>query len=99
MEPEKFKKLLTLIMNAFRTLEREMLAQTAVLAVLKTQYGIGAEIDQMLESARGLDAIEKQLQDKYDKPTQAIFQAIDSTELQNQLLKILQEWTPKGPPS
>ena len=87
--------LLTLITNAFRKLEHELLAHEAVLAVFKTELGMDEEIDRMLKRARGLDVIEKQVQEKYENPTRESFQALHLAEHQNQLLTRLAKWDSK----
>ena len=67
-------------------MNRELLAHVVVTSVLKRQLGLGAEIHQLLEAARGLDVIEQQLQEKYDQRFAEIIAAIDEVDLQKQLL-------------
>jgi|SRR5580704_7288853 hypothetical protein len=97
-DAETLKKTLMLFTKALRQMEHEMLAHVAVTSMLKQQLGLDDGIlDQMLEAARGSDAVEQQLRQKYDERAERILAAIDEVDLQKQLLSLLETVGSKGP--
>src|SRR5271163_3864894 len=93
------KKTLVLFTKALRQIEREMLVYVAVTETLKQRFGLDAEIDQMIEAAKDLPAIEQQLHEKYDVPLEKLLLVIDSDDLQRQWLSLLERVGSKGQPN
>jgi hypothetical protein len=97
-EAVKIKKSIMLVTKTLRGMERELLVYVAVAAALKVRCGLNdAEFDQEIQEARGLDQIEKQLQEKYDPPLQKIHATIDEVDLQKQWARLLEKVGPTGP--
>ena len=97
IESEKLKRLMLFTITAFRRMEQEILAHIMVENALKKTLDLGKEMDEMLRKARSSEVLEKQLQEKYDKPLERFLATIDQAEIERQWSDLLKQWTPIGP--
>lgn len=85
--------------EGFKGLEFELLVYKAVIESMKTVMGVEPEMEQLLQMARKNQAIQKMVDEKYDKPLEEALQLLDQLAADQALLEILKTWKPKGPPN
>ena len=99
IDKEKFKKLITFVINNFKAIETELVAFQLTLHALKQVRPSEAEFfETSLKAARISKPLQDQMRQKYDVALDRFLQQGEQSEPAEWALKFLQEWQPpKGP--
>lgn len=95
VDPEKFRKLVEVILRDFANLEEQLLAFRAVLTVAQQTKPFDPPLLDQWEEVRSDPAIRAEIEKKYAPLRARLQQAIEDQDL----LRFLEQWPPTGKPS